>query len=52
MTVFKDMNTPSPFVEKFHEVEGEVARTAQPDHIYVDAFGFGAGMCCLQVSEV
>ena len=44
------MNTPSPFVEKFPEVEGEGARAAQPDHIYLDAFGFGGGMCCLQVS--
>ena len=44
-TVFKDVNTPSPFIEKFPEV----AQAAQPDHIYLDAMGFGMGMCCLQV---
>ena len=43
------MNTPSPFIEKFPEVEGEGAQAAQPDHIYLDAMGFGMGMCCLQV---
>ena len=48
-TVFKDVNTPSPFIEKFPEVEGEGAQAAQPDHIYLDAMGFGMGMCCLQV---
>lgn len=48
-TVFKDVNTPSPFIEKFPEVEGEGAQAAQADHIYLDAMGFGMGMCCLQV---
>ena len=48
-TVFKDVNTPSPFIEKFPEGEGEGAQAAQPDHIYLDAMGFGMGMCCLQV---
>ena len=48
-TVFKDVNTPSPFIEKFPEVEGEGAQASQPDHIYLDAMGFGMGMCCLQV---
>ena len=43
------MNTASPFIEKFPEVEGEGAQAAQPDHIYLDAMGFGMGMCCLQV---
>jgi len=43
------VNTPSPFIEKFPEVEGEGAQAAQPDHIYLDAMGFGMGMCCLQV---
>lgn len=49
-TVFKDENTPSPFVEVFPEDDGEAARGALPDHIYMDAMGFGMGNCCLQVT--
>ncbi|XP_055025770.1 glutamate--cysteine ligase catalytic subunit isoform X2 [Misgurnus anguillicaudatus] len=48
--VFKDKNTPSPFVEVFPEDDGEAARAALPDHIYMDAMGFGMGNCCLQVT--
>lgn len=47
-TVFRDKNTPSPFVETFPE-DNEAARAAKPDHIYMDAMGFGMGNCCLQV---
>lgn len=47
--VFKDKCTPSPFVEEFPEDDGEAARAALPDHIYMDAMGFGMGNCCLQV---
>lgn len=43
------MHTPSPFVEEFPEDDGEAARAALPDHIYMDAMGFGMGNCCLQV---
>lgn len=43
------MNTPSPFIEEFPNVEGEGAKAALPDHIYLDSMGFGMGMCCLQV---
>ncbi|KAI4896330.1 hypothetical protein NFI96_015778 [Prochilodus magdalenae] len=50
MDVFKDKNTPSPFVEVFPEDDGEAARAALPDHIYMDAMGFGMGNCCLQVT--
>lgn len=49
--VFKDKNTPSPFVENFPEDDGEAARAALPDHIYMDAMGFGMGNCCLQVLQ-
>uniref|UniRef100_A0A672LWU5 Glutamate--cysteine ligase n=1 Tax=Sinocyclocheilus grahami TaxID=75366 RepID=A0A672LWU5_SINGR len=45
--IFKDKNTPSPFVETFPEDDGEAARAALPDHIYMDAMGFGMGNCCL-----
>ncbi|KAG5831185.1 hypothetical protein ANANG_G00301140 [Anguilla anguilla] len=48
--IFKDKNTPSPFVEKFPEDDGEAERGALADHIYMDAMGFGMGNCCLQVT--
>uniref|UniRef100_A0A3Q3IDH6 Glutamate--cysteine ligase n=1 Tax=Monopterus albus TaxID=43700 RepID=A0A3Q3IDH6_MONAL len=48
--IFKDERTPSPFVEEFPEDDGEAARAALPDHIYMDAMGFGMGNCCLQVT--
>lgn len=47
-TVFKDKNTPSPFIETFPE-DDEASRASKPDHIYMDAMGFGMGNCCLQV---
>ena len=47
--VFRDQKTPTPFVENFPEDDGEGARAALPDHIYMDAMGFGMGNCCLQV---
>ncbi|XP_004410743.1 PREDICTED: glutamate--cysteine ligase catalytic subunit isoform X2 [Odobenus rosmarus divergens] len=46
--IFKDKNTPSPFIETFPEDE-EAAKASKPDHIYMDAMGFGMGNCCLQV---
>ena len=48
--VFKDTNTPSPFIEEFSNDDGEGSKAAKPDHIYMDAMGFGMGCCCLQVS--
>ncbi|XP_051945648.1 glutamate--cysteine ligase catalytic subunit isoform X2 [Xyrauchen texanus] len=48
--IYKDSKTPSPFVETFPEDDGEAARAALPDHIYMDAMGFGMGNCCLQVT--
>nr|XP_019590233.1 PREDICTED: glutamate--cysteine ligase catalytic subunit isoform X3 [Rhinolophus sinicus] len=47
--IFKDKNTPSPFIETFPEDE-EAAKASKPDHIYMDAMGFGMGNCCLQVT--
>jgi len=38
-------------VEEFPEDDGEAARAALPDHIYMDAMGFGMGNCCLQVEH-
>eukprot|EP00062_Callorhinchus_milii_P009386 gi/632953142/ref/XP_007892244.1/ PREDICTED: glutamate--cysteine ligase catalytic subunit [Callorhinchus milii] len=48
--IYKDKNTPSPFIEKFINDDGEAAREAKTDHIYMDAMGFGMGNCCLQVT--
>ncbi|XP_018414372.1 PREDICTED: glutamate--cysteine ligase catalytic subunit isoform X2 [Nanorana parkeri] len=48
--IFKDLNTPSPFIEKFPNATGDDAKAAMPDHIYMDAMGFGMGNCCLQVT--
>ncbi|XP_061410150.1 glutamate--cysteine ligase catalytic subunit [Lethenteron reissneri] len=48
--IFKDKKTPSPFVDHFPNDDGEAARAAKPNHIYMDAMGFGMGNCCLQVT--
>lgn len=50
--VFKDANTKSPFIEDFSALgdEGQSAGAALPDHIYLDAMGFGMGCCCLQLT--
>ncbi|EMP40238.1 Glutamate--cysteine ligase catalytic subunit [Chelonia mydas] len=48
--IFKDKNTPSPLTETFPKDDGEAAKAAKPDHIYMDAMGFGMGNCCLQVT--
>ena len=52
--VFRDINTPRPFVEEFptfEPMEGvEYATAALPDHIYMDAMAFGMGCCCLQMT--
>jgi len=41
--LFKDKKTPTPFVEPGIPEQ-------KPDNIYLDAMGFGMGMCCLQVT--
>ncbi|XP_071469409.1 glutamate--cysteine ligase catalytic subunit isoform X2 [Marmota flaviventris] len=46
--IFKDKNTPSPFIETFPD--DEATKASKPDHIYMDAMGFGMGNCCLQVT--
>uniref|UniRef100_A0A8C0D4T0 Glutamate--cysteine ligase n=1 Tax=Balaenoptera musculus TaxID=9771 RepID=A0A8C0D4T0_BALMU len=47
--IFQDKNTPCPFIETFPE-DDEAAKASKPDHIYMDAMGFGMGNCCLQVT--
>ncbi|VDO04651.1 unnamed protein product [Rodentolepis nana] len=52
--IFRDNNTPKPFVEDFSNyldpADNEGATAALPDHVYLDAMGFGMGCCCLQVT--
>lgn len=54
--IYKDVNTPEVFVEDFSTLgagEGDSAANASaalPDHIYMDAMGFGMGCCCLQMT--
>lgn len=44
-SVFKDVNTKIP-VDDSHQKESN----ALPDHVYLDAMGFGMGCCCLQLT--
>lgn len=52
--IFRDKNTPVPFHEEFehegHPDDPEGGAAALPDHIYLDAMGFGMGNSCLQVT--
>lgn len=52
--IFKDANTPSPFVEDFSCYGDDDQRShssaAKPDHVYMDAMGFGMGLSCLQMT--
>lgn len=50
--IFRDENTPKPFTEDYKSMgdDGQAMRNAKPDHIYMDAMGFGMGCCCLQVT--
>ncbi|WFD02329.1 glutamate--cysteine ligase [Malassezia obtusa] len=56
--IYRDTNTPQPFVDPtipyerdlFPEDAEAKLGAALPDHIYMDAMGFGMGCCCLQVT--
>jgi len=53
--IFVDEHTPRPFVEDFAKTVpsanvAEATAAALPDHIYMDAMGFGMGCCCLQTT--
>jgi glutamate--cysteine ligase catalytic subunit len=58
MPIFKDKNTPSPFIDPSIPWDRQVFPgdseakngAALPDHIYMDAMGFGMGCCCLQIT--
>lgn len=51
-TVFRDKRTPNPFRENLKALgdDGESTGAALPDHVYMDAMGFGMGCCCLQLT--
>lgn len=45
LPVFRDKNTKIPIDDSYkHD------RAALPDHVYMDAMGFGMGCCCLQLT--
>ena len=50
--IFWDEKTPKPFVEDLSVLgdDGSSAVAAQPNHVYMDAMGFGMGLCCLQLT--
>lgn len=48
LPIFRDINTPNPFMEMFNDEESR--RAMKPDHVYMDAMGFGMGCCCLQIT--
>ena len=49
--VFRDVNTPDPFIETFPGDDGQAARESKPNHVYMDSVVFGLGMCCTQVGQ-
>ncbi|KDE03374.1 glutamate-cysteine ligase catalytic subunit [Microbotryum lychnidis-dioicae p1A1 Lamole] len=58
MPIYHDTNTPKPFIDPNIPFDRDIwpedrnARdgAALPDHIYMDAMGFGMGCCCLQIT--
>lgn len=48
--VFKDTNTPSPFIDPTLRSINQHSTNYLVDHIYMDAMGFGMGCSCLQVT--
>ncbi|KDQ20142.1 hypothetical protein BOTBODRAFT_27552 [Botryobasidium botryosum FD-172 SS1] len=48
--IYRDKNTPQPFVDPGSLFTEHDDDAALPDHIYLDSLTFGAGCCCLQVT--
>jgi glutamate--cysteine ligase catalytic subunit len=55
--IFHDTNTPRPFHDptipfsrNMYPEDIDATTAARPDHIYMDAMGFGMGCCCLQIT--
>jgi glutamate--cysteine ligase catalytic subunit len=57
LPIFVDENTARPFIEDLNEYNDDADNdktesklAAKPDHVYLDAMGFGMGCCCLQMT--
>ena len=57
LPIYVDEKTPRPFIEDLNQYgddpnneKTESKLAAKPDHIYLDAMGFGMGCCCLQMT--
>ncbi|KAJ2760524.1 glutamate--cysteine ligase [Coemansia sp. BCRC 34490] len=58
MPIFHDINTPRHFIDPTIPLDRNLfpgdkeasEGAALPDHIYMDAMGFGMGCCCLQIT--
>jgi glutamate--cysteine ligase catalytic subunit len=57
LPIYVDENTPQPFIEDLNQYgddpknsQTESKLAAKPNHIYLDAMGFGMGCCCLQMT--
>ncbi|XP_065063536.1 glutamate--cysteine ligase catalytic subunit-like [Rhopilema esculentum] len=48
--IYRDLNTPDPFLETFRQDDGQAAKDSRPNHVYLDNVLFGLGMCCTQVT--
>merc|ERR1711936_474800 len=50
--IFRDEKTPQPFREDLSLLgdDGSSQAAAKEDHVYLDAMGFGMGLCCLQLT--
>lgn len=45
LPVYRDVNTEIPVDDSYLR-----SKAAKPDHVYLDAMGFGMGCCCLQLT--
>ncbi|XP_044751273.1 glutamate--cysteine ligase [Coccinella septempunctata] len=45
LPIFRDINTVIPVDDSYKH-----SKAALPDHVYMDAMGFGMGCCCLQLT--
>ncbi|CAH8512792.1 unnamed protein product [Schistosoma rodhaini] len=49
--IYRDICTPQPFIENFPNQNDPTSTSAAlPNHIYLDAMGFGMGCSCLQIT--
>ncbi|CAH8525209.1 unnamed protein product [Schistosoma rodhaini] len=49
--IYRDICTPQPFIENFPNQNDPTSTfAALPNHIYLDAMGFGMGCSCLQIT--